>query len=351
MSRRARTTALSLTLALLGIVLVGSVMLPVPYVRLSPGPVYDALGEVDGDPVVSVTGAESYPTTGSLGITTVYEKGSPGSRLTLLEAVRGWLARADDVFPRDLLFPPDAFEGDDAGDVFEQQGRLEMEESEQNAVVAALRYTGQPVTFEVVVDETQVDTPADGVLLPGDVIVEVDGDRITSYRDVRRTMGDVVPGDDVTVVVRRDGERRELTLTTIPNPDDESRAYLGVSLALGFRSPVEVDVALANVGGPSAGLMFSLAIVDTLTPGSLTQGTSVAGTGTISPTGEVGAIGGIVQKMYGARADGATLFLAPRSNCREVVDNVPTGLTVAAVRTLDVAVDVLAGDVEPTPCA
>lgn len=351
MSRRARTTALSLTLGLLGIVLVVSVVLPVPYVRLSPGPVYDALGEVDGEPVVSVTGADSYPTTGSLGITTVYEKGSPGSRLTLLEAVRGWLVGADDVLPRDLLFPPDAFEGDDAGDLFEQQGRLEMEESEQNAVVAALRYAGKPVTFEVVVDDTQPDTPADGVLLPGDVIVEVDGDRITSYRDVRRTMGDVVPGDDVTVVVRRDGERRELTLTTISNPDDKSRAYLGVSLALGFRSPVEVDVALANVGGPSAGLMFSLAIVDTLTPGSLTGGASVAGTGTIDPAGEVGAIGGIVQKMYGARSDGATLFLAPRANCREVAGNVPDGLTVAAVKTLDEAVDVLEGDAQPTPCA
>jgi PDZ domain-containing protein len=349
-SRRARTIALFVTFALLGAALVAGVLLPVPYVRLSPGPVYDALSEVEGEPVVSVTGADTYPTSGSMGITTVYEKGSPGSRLSLFEAMRGWIAGSDDVLPRDLLFPPDAFQGDDAGDQFEQQGRLEMEESEQNAVVAALEYTDQPVTFQVLVDATQPDTPADGVLRHGDVVVQVDGDPITTYRDVKQALGDVVPGDEVTVVVRRKGERRELTMTTIPNPDDEQRAYLGVSLALGFRSPVEVDVALANVGGPSAGLMFSLAIVDTLTPGALTGGASVAGTGTISPRGDVGPIGGIVQKMYGARADGATLFLAPRSNCREVVGNEPEGLTVAAVGTLDDAVGVLEGESAPQPC-
>ena len=248
MTRRARTIALILTFGLLGVALVAGVLLPVPYVQLSPGPVYDALGEVEGEPVVSVTGAETYPTSGSMGITTVYETGSPGSRLSLFEAMRGWIAGSDDVLPRDLLFPPDAFDGDDAGDQFEQQGRLEMEESEQSAVVAALEYVDQPVTFQVLVDATQPDTPADGVMRHGDVIVEVDGDPITTYRDVKRVMADVVPGDDVTVVVRRQGERRELTMTTIPNPDDEQRAYLGVSLGLGFSSPVKVDVALATSG-------------------------------------------------------------------------------------------------------
>lgn len=350
MSRRARTTALSLTFALLAAAVVLAMMLPVPYVRLSPGPVYDALSDVDGEPVVSVDGADTYPTTGVLGITTVYEKGSPGSRLTLLEAMRGWLASSDDVLPRDLLFPPDAFDGDDAGDQFQQQGRLEMEESEQNAVVAALRQVGAPVTIEVVVDDTQPDTPADGVLRHGDVVLAIDGARIHSYRDVQRAMSDVDPGDDVTLRIRRQGEQREERIRTVANPDDPERAYLGVLLTLGYRSPVDVDLALGNVGGPSAGLMFSLAIVDTLTPDSLTGGSSVAGTGTITPQGRVGPIGGIVQKMYGAASEGATLFLAPRSNCAEVVGNEPDGLKVVPVRTLDEAVDVLAGDAAPAPC-
>jgi PDZ domain-containing protein len=335
---------------MLAVAVVVAAMLPVPYVRLSPGPVYDALSDVDGEPVVSVTGAETFPTTGSLGITTVYEKGSPGSRLTLLEAMRGWLASSNDVLPRDLLFPPDAFDGDDAGDQFQQQGRLEMQESEENAVVAALRQVGEPVTIEVLVDETQPDTPADGVLRHDDVLLEIDGTDIAGYRDVQRAMSDVQPGDEVNVLIRRKGEKLQKTMQTIANPDDPERAYLGVLLTLGYRSPVDVDIALSNVGGPSAGLMFSLAVVDTLTPDALTGGSSVAGTGTISPQGTVGPIGGIVQKMYGARADGATLFLAPRSNCAELVGNEPAGLTVVPVRTLSEAVDVLEGDVSPRPC-
>jgi PDZ domain-containing protein len=157
-------------------------------------------------------------------------------------------------------------------------------------------------------------------------------------------MSDVKPGDEVTVVVRRNGKQLTEKLATVQNPKDPSRAFIGVQLTVGFHSPVDVQVALANVGGPSAGLMFSLAIVDTLTPDDLADGRNIAGTGTITPQGKIGPIGGIVQKMNGAAREGATLFLAPQSNCSEVAAHVPDGLDVVAVKSLDDAVAVLSGD-------
>lgn len=321
---------------------------PVPYVRLSPGPVYDALGDAQGQPVIEIKGAESYPTDGQLGITTVYEIGSPGSRLTLGEAVTGWIDPAVDVVPRDLLFPPDAFDGDDAGDRFDQQGALEMAQSEESAVAAALTYLGEPVTYEVVIDQVVPDTPSDGVLQEGDTLVSINDEATLDYRDVKRVMADVEPGDDVTVEVRRDGETVIETITTAENPDDPERAYLGVLMGIGFSSPVDVTVRLDDVGGPSAGLIFALAIVDSMTPESLTDGRSIAGTGTIDPSGRVGPIGGVVQKMNGARDDGATIFLTPRANCSEVLGREPDGLEVVAVRTLEQAVDALDGGPRPS---
>ncbi len=150
--------------------------------------------------------------------------------------------------------------------------------------------------------------------------------------------------------MRRDDEVVTETVTTEANPDDVERAYLGVILGIGFTSPVEVDLNLDNVGGPSAGLIFSLAIVDSLTPEQLAAGRSIAGTGTISQNGRVGPIGGIVQKMYGASENGAEVFIAPRSNCAEVVGNEPVGLDVIAVRTLEEAVKALEGDGDLPRC-
>lgn len=323
---------------------------PVPYVQFSPGDVYDALGEINGQPVVSISGAKTYPTDGSLGITTVFEVGAPGSRLTMGEALKGWVDPAVDLVPRDLLFPPEAYEGDDPGDEQQQQGAAQLAESEENAIAAALTYLGEPVMYDVLVDEVQPETPADGVLQAGDMLVEVNGNPIPDYRAVQQAMGKVEPGDDVTVVVERDGQRTAETMTTTKSPDDPDRAFLGVLLGLGLNSPVEVDLQLDNVGGPSAGLIFSLAIVDSLTPDQLTDGGWIAGTGTITPKGQVGPIGGIAQKMFGARDAGATTFLAPRSNCDEVVGNEPAGLDVIAVRTLDEAVDALSGEGDLPRC-
>jgi PDZ domain-containing protein len=300
--------------------------------------------------VVTIDGAKTYPTDGSLGITTVYELGAPGSRLTFFQAFRGWIDPAEAVVPREFLYPDDAFNDDNAGDQFRRQGAAQMAESEQNAIVAGLNYADEPVTYQVVITDVEPDAPASGSLEPGDTILEINGSKVGNYRDIKRIMGKVEPGGTVEVTVERDDATLTEEITTGANPDDETRAYLGVLLGLGFDSPVQVDLRLDDVGGPSAGLMFSLAIVDSLTPDSLTGGRAVAGTGTITPQGKVGAIGGVVQKMYGARDSGAEFFLAPRSNCREIAGNIPSGLDVAAVRTLEDAVSVIDGSGQDEEC-
>jgi PDZ domain-containing protein len=199
-------------------------------------------------------------------------------------------------------------------------------------------------------------TPADGKLEPGDQILQVGTTTVTTRADVTTAMSAVSPGQTVAVRVRREGagDLTE-TITTTTSPTDSSRAFLGITVGEVYRAPFHLEFTLGGVGGPSAGMMLSLGIIDKLTPGELNGGRFVAGTGTITPDGQVGPIGGIEQKLVGARRAGATLFLAPADNCAEVLhDGIPAGLTVAKVATLSQAVDAVRAYVAGTavtPCS
>ncbi|HVQ88286.1 MAG TPA: PDZ domain-containing protein [Actinomycetes bacterium] len=338
MTRRARSITLALGGALLAILLVVAFLLPVPYVRLRPGPVFNALGEVGGQPVITIDGARTYETSGSLDVTTVYEEGGPGNNLTLIQAFRGWTDPAMAVVPREMLYPPELYNQKDAAEQVKQEGVVQMQSSEETAVVAALRYVGEPVHVQVVVDSTMPDAPADGKLQAGDVLVAVDGQRVHKATDVRDIVSSVDVGDSVEIVIERDGQRQTVRLTTAESPDEKGRPIIGVLPTVSYQSPVTVDIKLADVGGPSAGLMFALSVVDKLTPEQLAGGLNIAGTGTMDPAGKVGPIGGIAQKMAGARDDGAEVFLAPASNCSDVAGHIPDGLRVVKVETLDDAI-------------
>ena len=338
MTRRARAITLSVVGTLLLGLVVLAALLPVPYLVLSPGPVFDALGSVDGKPVVVVKGAPTFTTDGALDVTTVYELGGPGSRVSLLGAVKAWLDPSSAVVPRDLYYPNGTTEADNT-----QRSIEDMELSQQTAVAAALRHLDKPVSTVVAVGSVLADSPAQGTLRAGDEFVRIDGTPVTSAAQVRRLISDRAPGDDVDLVMRRDGERIRLTVTTAASPDDPERAIVGVVPTLVYVSPIDVQISLGNVGGPSAGLMFALSIVDKLTPGALTDGRSIAGTGAIDADGAVGAIGGIEQKMSGAVDDGAELFLAPAGNCADVLGSTPDGLVVVPVNSLEEAVDAVAG--------
>jgi PDZ domain-containing protein len=184
----------------------------------------------------------------------------------------------------------------------------------------------------------------------GDVVLRVNGDEVTGPEQLARVVQDAGPGAALRLDLRRDDADQSVEVSTVASPADPAKGYLGVSLGVLADSPVTVDFHLDDVGGPSAGLIFSLGIVDKLTSQDLLDGRFVAGTGTMDDDGTVGAIGGIAQKLAAAKENGAQLFLAPKDNCDEIPSVTPQGLTVAAVETLDQAVRVLEGTLEPPSC-
>lgn len=308
-----------------------TMLLPVPYAVQAPGPVIDTLGDVDGVELIHIEGTETYETSGALQLTTVTTAGGPGYPVDSGGVIRGWLSPTTTVAPVELFFDPGQSQ-----DEIDQTSAQQMISSQQNATVAALTELGYDVPAELTVVGTQQGSGADGVAQDGDRIVGiVAGDEeveVVTFADLADVLAATPPGSTVDLVVDRDGER--VALPVVTGDDGRGGSVLGVFLDGEFDYPVDVRIQIENVGGPSAGTMFALGIIDMLTPGEMTGGHNVAGTGTVSLGGLVGAIGGIQQKMAGARAADAEYFLAPLANCGEVLGHVPAGLRVVAVSTL-----------------
>lgn len=306
--------------------------IPVDKVLFRPGPVFDTLGKIDGTPVVAVQkDLPTFPTGGELYFTTVVLDGGPGTRVSAWEWLTARFDPAVSVYPRKDIFPQDVT----AQQVREQNTEL-MQHSQDDAAVVGLRAAGITVPEEVVVAQVIADAPADGVLHVDDQIVSVQGERASDTESVRELLQAVDPGDSAAITVLRDGKEVDLD---VPTTLDEAtgRTIVGVYLAPRYQMPYTVTIDAGNVGGPSAGLMFSLAVYDTITEGELTGGHAIAGTGTISGLGSVGPISGIRQKMYASRGAGAELFLAPVDNCDEVAGAEPEGLPVVPVATFEEA--------------
>jgi PDZ domain-containing protein len=319
-----------LTLAL-GVV---GAWLPVPYVVLSPGPTENTLGDVKGKPVISVEGHQVYPTSGRLSLVTVAYQGGPGSRIDLLTALRGWVDPTTAVVPEETIFPKTTTVKE-----VEQQNTQEMTSSQQLATAAALKEMKIPIQTVVSIGATAKGTPAAGKLKPGDEFVAVDGVKVSTTDAIANAVQKHKPGQSVRFTIGRGGKNIDMTVGTIAGPD--GKTLVGVTMVPQFKFPFNVNINVGDVGGPSAGLMFSLGIYDKLTPGALTGGKSIAGTGTITPDGEVGPIGGIQQKMVGARNAGATIFLTPAGNCAEALQAIPDGLRLVKVDTMHSAVQAI----------
>jgi PDZ domain-containing protein len=310
---------------------------PSPYVIERPGPVFDTLGEVngaDGEPVplIEIPDETTYPTSGRLDLLTVYINGSRENPLSWLEVAQAWFDPSRTVLPIDSVYPQGQTE-----DESDEESAIQMENSQEDAVAAAL--TELDIAYASVLTVAGVidDTPADGVLEAEDEILTAGGEPVTNVDELRAQLGAAGVGVDIELGIRRDGVERTVTLAPIAAEEDGS-AVIGVYVGSVYDFPIEVLIQLENVGGPSAGMMFALGIYDKMTPGELTGGEHIAGTGTIGGGGEVDAIGGIVQKMYGARDAGASWFLAPEANCSEVVGHIPAGLEVFSVADLDDAI-------------
>ncbi|MBT2506272.1 PDZ domain-containing protein [Streptomyces sp. ISL-98] len=337
---RRTATMLASTLILIALLCAG-VFITVPYSEMSPGPTVNTLGKAAGEPVLQISGRKTYPTTGNLNMTTVRVTGAD-YKMNLVEAVYGWLAHDSVVVPHDTLYPDGKTEEEST-----QENAEEFSQSQESAKTAALRELGIPVKTRVVVSTVLKDSPAEGRLHAGDVVKAVDGTAVKDPKDVAKLVTKHEPGEKVvfTVVPAKDAAAAEkagkepvgsedVAITTKQAGDDD-RAIVGIHAGPDNTFPFGIDIKLADVGGPSAGLMFSLGIVDKLTPGNLTGGKFVAGTGTIDEAGKVGPIGGIQMKTVGARDAGAEYFLTPSENCASAASDVPEGLTLVKVKTID----------------
>lgn len=283
---------------------------PAPYAIESPGPTVDTLGEVDGKPLIVVDGAPTYPTEGALVLTTVETRGGPRNPVDLLRVVRAWLSGRDVVVPVEQVYPRD-LSPDDLADLLAAQ----MTSSQENAVVAALTELGYEVPAELVVAGTVTGTGADGVLAEGDVVLAAAGTSLPTFQALVDLLRETPPGTPVPLDVRR-GER-VAAVEVVTGPDEEGGSVLGVYFDPVFDLPVDVRISIEEIGGPSAGLVFALGVVDVLTPGAMTGGERIAGTGTIAVDGSVGRISSVGLKVAAARRDGATHILVPEENCAD----------------------------------
>lgn len=317
------------------VLIAAALFLPAPYVVESPGPTFNTLGKTEQGAVIDVEGHQSYPASGHLNLTTVYFVGGPGPRnnVSIIQAFEAWADPSDAVLPVELVYPPDI-----TRDQIEQQNAAAMDSSQDSAIAAALSHLGIEYNQEMFVVGFTEESAAKGTLKKEDILLRINGKKIGNIDTLRNELN-ASGGDTVQLTIKRDGEK--VTKQVTPNKADSGDYQLGVFLGTNYDFPFTVDIGLQNVGGPSAGMMFALGIIDKLTEGNMTGGRHIAGTGTISPTGEVGPIGSIQQKLVGASNEGAEVFLAPASNCSDVVGNVPEGLQVYSVETLDDAVDVV----------
>lgn len=334
-TRSGRGIRIGWTALVVGVVgALGLTFIPAPYVIERPGPVFDTLGEVtigdDDVPLISIPGQRTYPTAGALDMLTVNVVGNRQERPSWFEVVGAWADPSEAVVPLDAVYP----EGESV-EQSNQQSAVDMQNSQKDAIAASLIELGYDLEATLSIAALAEGSPADGVLETGDVIKSVNGDTPTDVTDLRSIIADNGTTAAATILVERDGGEVTEEVTPVVAEGEGSPPILGISVGAEYDFPFEVKIQLENVGGPSAGMMFALGIIDKLTPGELNGGEEVAGTGTITSDGLVGAIGGIRQKLYGARDAGARYFLAPESNCNEVVGHVPDGIEVFSVATLE----------------
>ena len=311
-------------LAVAVIAMLGVWYFPTPYVIEQPGPAYNVLGSDEGKPIISIKNAKTYETSGNLDLLTVQIAGNRSQTPNWLELLGAWMDPAKSVIPIDQVFP--------ANQTLEQstaESSAMMEQSQQEAIAVALRNLGYTVPVQLYVSEVSKNSPSSGLIVAADFVQKVDGISVSTIEELRAKVNEFDGKTPLTIDLLRDGVTVSLEIT--PKKDETGAYRIGILAGYKYDFPVKISLQLGDVGGPSGGMMFALGIFDKLTPGSLTGGNYIAGTGTIDGSGVVGPIGGIQQKMFGAQIAGAKYFLAPKDNCKEVVVHIPTGLQVFKV--------------------
>jgi PDZ domain-containing protein len=312
-------------MGILAALIVGAFMVPIPVFYLYvPGPVRDV------EKLVHVEDAKTYSSEGQLFLTTVNIKPT----VTFVDLIKAGLDPHADVVMKE-----DVTQGMTLREVREQ-AKADMRESKQAARQTAFAALGLPAGEGARILETVADSPAAAVLREGDRIVAVDDDGMTTACDVQQAIGGHRPGDVLRMTVVRDGRRRTVPIETAEHPAQKGAAFVGITMSDVVGDSVSVEFETGDIGGPSAGLMFSLALYDQLTPDDLTGGRKIAGTGTIYCGGIVGPIGGIEEKVAGAERQGAEIFLAPELNF-EAAQAAAGDMEVVSIATFDDAVGYL----------
>lgn len=334
MSRQSWTPVVAAATA--AVLLVALALVPVPYVAWAPGRTIDLLGQgTGGRPAIAVDGIRTHPVTGELRMTTVSVT-RVDADLTLGQALWAWLRPHHDVLPREVVYAPAK-----SADQVRRDEVLQMDTSKQDAVVAALTAAKVPVVERPLVVAVSSTGPAYGKLAAGDLVERIDQTEVTTTAQVQTLVRRHAVGDQVVFSVLRDGRKVDVTVTTVASNQDKAVPVVGVTTRPGWLYTPKVTFGIdEEVVGPSAGLVFSLAIYDRITPGDLLRGRHVAGTGGITAAGAVTPIGGIQEKIAGAEQQGATTFLVPAGNCVDLA-GVHTGMQLVRVATLSEAIGAL----------
>lgn len=331
-----KITGLGLLKSVAALWVVAALFIPLPYVVFSPGPTTDVLSSYKvkkvSTPYIQISGHETFPSDGELRLTTVSVT-NPDYSARALYILPAWISKESVVMPRASIYAPMK-----SSAAVKEEESAAMTSSQQNAMLAALNYLKYPVTTRVEVAGAIAKTSAASLFKRGDVILSVNGVKIVDISTIKTQLAHVKPGESVAVEYARAGVTQ--TVKVITASGSGGRALLGVSAGVVPQLPFKIEIAAGEIGGPSAGLLFTLGVVEKLTPGSLAKKRIISGTGTITPEGKVGAIGGIDEKIRGAKRAGATLFLAPLENCKNITVH-EASLSVVGVRDVGAAVKYL----------
>ncbi len=296
-----------------------------PYYAVGPGPASDV------GPLIDVQGVPRYPSSGKLIMTTVRWQ-----QVTALQALVAWIDNTQFIVGEDVIYPP--------GLDREQEEERAISQMDQSKIDASIVVLSELFDYPdehgdgALIEATGPGCPADGELFVGDLVVGIDGRRIDSTRAARRAIDRVPLDEPVAFRVRAGGEGHDIELLREPCAGSEE-PLVGITMVDAF--PFRIEISSGDVGGPSGGLMFALGLYDALTPGDLTDGRTIAGTGTITPAGDVGGIGGIADKVIGAERAGASVFLVPEPNMRELQGIDSGDMRLVSVATFDEAVEAL----------
>ncbi|WP_286957136.1 YlbL family protein [Brevibacterium sp. UBA7493] len=344
---RARSGGIFSGIITYGLVL-ACALIPVPYLLQMPGPVVNTLEPVDGKDLITISGTETYEAEGQLDMLTVAVAGGPGNNVYASEALRSVIKGTDTVVPNESYYPLTTTREDVTG-----QNTAQMASSQDTATAAALGELGIDYSSVTTVAEVVAGSPADGQAQPGDEITSINGTRLGGDPDAATAVASAVTESEGSVQLGLKRGDEELSVDLEPQPV-HGKKMIGISMQQRFDFPFEVIYNVKDIGGPSAGMIFALTIIDELTPGNLTGGKPIAGTGAIDAAGTVTPIGGARQKVSAASDAGAEYFLSPAKNCAEVVDAAAsTDLNVVRIDTLSDAhaavEDIAAGNTDSLP--